>query len=276
MEAFDADAHNPLPGPTRKVLITGAAGRIGSFIAPRLSAHHDLTLGHQHDDDLTTIAGYGHLCEIDLNDIETLHHACQGIDTVVHLAALPSPQTSWPEASRVNINGTYNVYEAAMQAACRRVVFASSIHAVSGYQAGRQVRAEDPVNPGDIYGVSKCFGEALARYAADQRGLSSICIRIGAFQPLERAEDEDALPLMDAFVSRRDLAQLISRCVADEHIRFAIVHGLSNNCFNRLDISSARELLGYKPEDDFTDLNPALADLHLSERVRPHNERELQ
>ncbi len=122
-----------------------------------------------------------------------------------------------------------------------------------------QVKTTDPVNPGDLYGVSKCFGEALGRYFAEKEGLSVIALRIGAFQRRETAHAPENVGLVDAFVSRRDLNQLIGRCIDAEQLQFAIFNGLSNNRFKRLDISDARDLLGYEPEDDFAQENPKLA-----------------
>ena len=160
---------------------------------------------------------------------------------------------------------------AAKSAGCRRVIYASSIHAVSGYPPDVQVKTSEPVNPGDLYGVSKCFGEALGRYMAEQEGLSAIALRIGAFQPDASAKKEAGINMLDAWVSQRDLNQLIERCIDDEKLKFAVFNGLSNNRFKRLDISDARELLGYAPQDDQTEVNPKLKPLHLSQRVQTHN-----
>jgi hypothetical protein len=190
---------------------------------------------------------------------------------VLHLAADPDPDAPWDSLLPNNIVGTYHLFLAAKSAGCRRVIYASSIHAVSGYPKDYQVHTSDPVNPGDLYGVTKCFGEALARYMAEKQGLSSVCVRIGAFQPLDAARTEQSLEMLDAFVSHRDLNQLLHRCIDTEEITFAIVHGLSDNRFKRLDISDTRELLGYQPVDDFTAENPKLRDLHLGERVKAHN-----
>jgi len=190
---------------------------------------------------------------------------------VLHLAANAGASTPWAEILSANIIGTYHVFAAAKSAGVQRVVFASSIHAVSGYPGDVQVKPNDPVNPGDIYGVSKAFGEALCRYMAEQEGVGAIAIRIGAFQPIESARGENSYRMMDAFVSERDLNQLMHRCIDDETLQFAIFHGLSGNRFQRMDISSARELVGYAPEDDLTRENPHLKDLKLSERVVDHS-----
>ncbi len=133
------------------------------------------------------------------------------------------------------------------------------------------MKTNEPVNPGDLYGVSKCFGEAMGRYMAEQEGLSVIALRIGAFQPPESARKEDSISMLDAWVSERDLNQLIERCIDVENVKFAILHGLSNNRFKRLDISDARELVGYDPQDDLTEENPELKKLRLSETVSAHN-----
>ena len=102
---------------------------------------------------------------------------------------------------------------------------------------------------------------------AEQEGLSAICLRIGAFQPREAAAKSTASAMIDAWVSRRDLNQLIEQCIDVEELQFAIFHGLSDNRFKRLDISDARELVGYAPQDDLTEVNPQLKKLRLREKV---------
>jgi len=265
----------PKPEPRRrKVLVTGAAGKIGAYFAEHSHDRYELTQLVHSREKASKIEQYGPVKEADLADLDALKELCAGQDTVLHLAAKASPSQTWGPLLESNIVGTYNVFVAAEAAECRRVVFASSIHAISGYTLDRQVQADDPVSPGDLYGVTKCFGEAMARFMATQHTLSAICVRIGAFQPLERAREKEALPLMDAFVSHRDLNDLLNLCIDDERLQFAIVHGLSNNRFNRMNIAEAKDLLGYEPRDDFTEENPLLKELDLSEEVRPHSEKQ--
>ncbi len=264
----------PAPETSRKVLITGAGGRIGVSLAHYARQRYTLRLLVHREKSLSKVAECGEGLVGDLSDPACLRDACHQIDTVVHLAADPSPKAEWPSLLENNITGTYNVFMAALHAGCRRVILASSIHAVSGYPVGYQVHPDDPVNPGDLYGVSKCFGEALARLAAEQHGLSSIVLRIGAFQSRETARNPENVGMMDAFVSHRDLDQLICCCIDDNRLRFAVFHGLSNNRFNCMDISSAKELVGYAPDDDFTQLNRDLADLNMPHNVRPHDAQE--
>lgn len=101
----------------------------------------------------------------DVRDLEVMRWVCEGVDTVLHLAANPSPAATWEELLPTNISGTYHTFVAAKAAGCRRVVYASSIHAVAGHPRCRQVRTGDPVNPGNLYGVSKCFGRCSVAVA---------------------------------------------------------------------------------------------------------------
>ena len=258
-------------GMRRRVLVTGAAGRIGSYFARNAQEKYDLRLMVQKPGDEADINGLGEIVTGDLTDLPALKRFCQGIDTVVHMAGNPNPNATWSELLDPNVIGVYNIMTAAKAAGCRRLIFASSIHAVSGGRADVQVKTSEPVIPGDLYGVSKAFGEALGRYMAEQEGLSVIALRIGAFQPVEAAERNGSVGMMDAFVSDRDLNQLIHRCIDVVNLKYAVFHGLSNNRFNRLDISDARELVGYEPQDDLTALSPQLKDLRLSETIYAHN-----
>ncbi len=261
-EASELVASSPV---RRRVLVTGAAGNIGSYVAQNSHHKYDLRLMVQQiDDDSRAVEAFGEVVVADLADLDKLKELCAGIDTVLHLAGNPDAGQTWNSVLENNIVGTYNIMVAAKSAGCRRVVYASSIHAVSGYAPDVQVKTSEPVNPGDLYGVSKCFGEALGRYMATQEGLSVIALRIGGFQPPETARTAD-LNFMTAWVSQRDLNQLIEKSIDAEGLQFAILHGLSDNHFKRLDISDARELVGYAPQDSFERENPLLKDLPLDE-----------
>ncbi len=268
-------AFQPPVSSPRLVLVTGAAGRIGSYFAN----HHDrerftlrlLVRVEDAPESVQPLHALGEVVVGDIGDLAGLKRAFAGVHTVVHLAADPSPSATWGSLLSTNIAGTYNVFAAAKAQGVKKVIYASSIHAVSGYPTDTQVKTSEPVNPGDLYGVSKCFGEALGRYMAEQEGVDAICLRIGAFQPIEAARQPGRVAMMDAFVSNRDLHQLMEKCVLADHIRFAVFHGLSDNRFKRLDISDAKELVGYAPQDDFTRENPSLSPLNLARHAIGHN-----
>ena len=240
-----------------RILITGAAGRIGTAFRQHAGDRYDLRLGVHHPEKLAD-PGSHEVFTLELADLDSCRGACEGIDVVVHLGGSPSPRADFYEVLLdSNIKGPYNILRAAADQGCRRVVLASSVQAVVGYPLDHQVRTDDAVRPLNMYGVCKCFAEAAAHYFAAVEGLSCIAVRIGSFESrwLERYPNARNL---STFVSARDMSDLLLRCVETPDVRFAIVHGVSNNRFKFLDLSDTREMLGYCPEDDafarFTDL----------------------
>ena len=229
----------------KRVLITGAAGFIGSYIRETFDDRYTMRLA-----DIAEIENpHGHeVLKADIADLDQMQRTCEGMDTVVHLAADRSPSADFYETLlSLNIIGTYNVFQAAKDQGCERVVFASSINAMLAYPPDLSVTWDMPVNPPNVYGVTKCFGESLGRcFAYD--GLSSIAIRIGGIKrDSEPARNQGDMG--QGWISQRDLAQLIGCCIDVEGVDFAIVHGQSRHKNPRLDISHTCEILGYEPQD---------------------------
>lgn len=149
------------------------------------------------------------------------------------------------------MEGTYNVFKAASEEGCNRVIFASSAQVVEGYPVDVQVFSDMPVRPKNLYGVSKSFGEALASYFAYQENVPIIAMRIGAFDEITQVGQELTARDMSAYISPEDLCQLIEGSILTKLKEpFEIVHAVSNNRFKRLDISKTKELTGYSPKHD--------------------------
>jgi nucleoside-diphosphate-sugar epimerase len=192
--------------------------------------------------------------QLDLVELDACERACERIDTVVHLAADANPAAPF-YASLLdnNIKATYNIFRAARNQGCRRVIFASSAWVMGGYARDVQLAPDAPLRPVNLYGVSKCFGEAVAAYFAQAESISSIVVRIGAYDDGSAKNWLRAAPNvreLATYISARDLHQLLVRCIEAPDITFAIVHGLSENRFKRLDLTYTRDLLGYAPQDD--------------------------
>ena len=231
-------------GAKRRVLITGAAGRIGTGLAERLKDRYDLRLHYNRtipeqrpveDYVVANVANYDEVAA-----------AVAGMDAIVHMAGQPSVQASWESVHEANIVGVRNVYEAARQAGVRKVVFASTNHVMGMYDRDRQwpIYAAQPVRPDSLYGVSKAFGEVLGRHYYDQYGLSVICLRIGWY--LDRPKDEISRWM---WLSPRDCAQVTWRAIESE-VGFGIFYAISANGGRHWDITDTMEKLGYRPEDD--------------------------
>ncbi|CAF1500703.1 unnamed protein product, partial [Adineta ricciae] len=217
----------------RCVLVTGAAGTIGSYFSKNANKQKYKLRLMVHPSNprnaIEAITPHGDVIEAELEKLETLLKACEGVDTVLHLAAIADASAKWDSLLQNNIIGTCNIFLAAKKSGVKRVIYASSIHAVSGYAKNRQIRTSDPVNPGDLYGVSKCFGEALGCYMGEQEGLSTIAIRIGAYLPYSFLNNQSrGVSCMDSWLSEPDAIHLFERCIdAPPALKFAIVHGLS-------------------------------------------------
>ncbi len=240
----------------KRILLTGAAGGIGSAFFRAEAERYTFRLA---DRDTASIEGNvspnHEVFPLDVGDLGACLRACQGIDTVVHLAANADPDADfYASLLHNNIQGTYNIFRAAKDQGCRRVIFASSAQVVAGYPVDVQAQPQSPIRPMNMYGVSKCFGEAVASYFAHAEGLSTIAIRIGSYDvnadDLNWLRQEPCRLHLSGYVSERDMNHLLVRCIETPDVPFAIVHGISDNRFKRLDITATRNLLGYAPQDD--------------------------
>lgn len=239
----------------RFVLLTGAAGRIGRSFFAVASGRYRFRLADRDTAGLGDVPGH-EVRMLDVVDPDGCRAACAGIDTVVHLAADPSPEADFTGSLlENNIRGAYNIFRAAADAGCRRVIYASSLHSVAGYPIEAAIGPDAPVRPLTMYGVSKCFGEATARYFAEAEGLSCIAVRIGAYEaPWIR--DDPTRETLSGFISARDMNKLLIRCIETPDLPFAIVHGISDNHIKRVSLAETQALLGFRPEDDgFTWVN---------------------
>ena len=179
-------------------------------------------------------------CE--LGDFDAVMKVVEGCDAIVHFGAAPV-ERPWAEILESSIKGGYNVYEAARRHGIKRIVYASSIHAV-GYER-REVGADTdtPHNPDTLYGVSKCFVEDLAKMYFNKFGIESACLRINSCfpKPIDRRH-------LATWLSFADLVHLVERCLVSERIGHTVVYGISDN--KELFFSNHKVAhLGYRPKD---------------------------
>ena len=238
------------PRPIQRVLVTGGCGRIGSdFIKSNAGRYTFRVVDRIAWDQgkLGDLPGEGIVA--DLVDLEVCRRVCQDMDAVIHLAADPSPEADFASLLPNNIITPTNMFTAAKEAGCRRFIFASSLHAIEGYPPEMMVSPDMPIWPKNLYGVTKCYGEALGIYFAYHQALPTFAVRIGTYW----ARDRRATPSerdKRSYVSADDLNQVLAQCLETPGIQFAIVHANSNNRFKRLDISATIRDLGYQPQAD--------------------------
>lgn len=241
---------------SRKILVTGPAGRIGVSFVEFARDKYQVRLGIRssqmpdHLADLETV-------QLDITDLDSCKAACRGMDAVVHLAADASAGGDfYASLLERNVKGVYNILQAALEEDCQRVVLSSSIQAVSGYSLEHQVQEDSAPRPLNMYGATKAFAEATGHVYAHTHGLSTLVVRIGTFE-YNRPQFEINGRNLSTFVSARDMSALLGCCVdADPKLKFGIVHGVSNNRYKRLGLTQTRSLVGYVPQDDsFTHFN---------------------
>ena len=232
----------------KKVLVTGAAGRIGQVMRTGLRDRYDLRLMY-HRTILEAEEGE-EVVTGSIADITSMQTAVDGIDAVVHMAGDPEVSATWESVMEKNIQGVYCTYEACKNAGVKRVVFASTNHVTGFYeQEGVYTTPEMPERPDSFYGASKAFGEDLGRYYVDQFGLEVVCLRIGSFQPETAVTERGSDRILSTWLSHRDCVQLVWRSI-EADVRFGIYYGISGNTRGYWDIQNARQELGYDPEDD--------------------------
>jgi nucleoside-diphosphate-sugar epimerase len=231
------------------ILITGAAGQIGTMLRKRLAAP-DRVLRLLDVAPLPVLSGETlgpgeEAVTASVTDTAAVRAACAGVDAVIHLGGIPS-ESSWDRISDVNIQGTYVVLEAARRAGVPRVIFASSNHAV-----GFAPRSEFPVPdyaypaPDTYYGVSKAAGEALAALYHRRYGLDAICVRI--LSCFERPRNPR---MLSTWLSPDDAGRLFEACLSVPSPGFRVIYGVSANTRGGwVSLDEARSI-GYEPRDD--------------------------
>ncbi|MFD7440208.1 NAD-dependent epimerase/dehydratase family protein [Streptomyces sp. NPDC059909] len=240
-----------MPAP-RIVLLTGAAGGLGTLMRGLLPAYgYELRLF-----DMTPIEGAPGAITADLADKEALREAVRGVDAIIHLAGI-SLEAPFEKILRANIEGTYNLYEAAREewsagdspAAGRgRIVFASSNHAVGFTPRPREgdplIPIDTPRRPDTYYGLSKCFGEDLAQLYWDRHGIETVSVRIGScfLEPT-------SVRMLSVWMSPGDGARLFHAALTAEGVGHTVAYGSSANTRLWWDLSTACAL-GYEPQDD--------------------------
>jgi uronate dehydrogenase len=231
--------------PFKRLLITGAAGRLGSVLRAEMRAHADI-LRLTDIADMGSVAPHEEHVRCDLANFADVMAMVEGVDTIIHAGGVPLENT-FDSILNANIVGTYNVYEAARQHGVKRVIYTSSNHAIGFYDRTETIDANVPHRPDSLYGLSKCFAEDLGRYYWDKFGIESVNIRIGSSfaEPLDRR-------MLATWLSFSDFAQIVERALHAPRVGHMIVYGMSANRETLWDNHMASSL-GYVAQDSADD-----------------------
>ena len=221
-------------------MITGAAGDVASHLRRELAGKYKLRLSDKRKIEKQKGEQF---IQADISKMAGALKITKGVDAIVHLGGY-SVEGPWEPIHKANIVGCYNIFEAARKNKVKRILFATSNHAVGFYRRDQKIDHRVYIKPDGRYGVSKVFGEALGSLYSDKYGMEVFLMRIGNVNP--KPLDRRRLSL---WFSPRDLAQMVSIGIDHPDIKFEIVYGISGNQRAWYDNSNA-ERLGYKPQDD--------------------------
>jgi uronate dehydrogenase len=227
--------------PFKRLLLTGAAGGLGRILRERIKPWAEVVRLTDLDD-LGAARPGEEIAQCDLADKAAVKALMTDVDAVLHFGGI-SVEARFEDLVQANIIGTYNLYEAVHAAGVRRVIYASSNHAVGFYRTTDRVDAGMPLRPDGMYGLSKCFGETLSRYYYDRFAIETVCLRIGFSFPAPK----DARTMV-TYLSYDDLVELIRSALFTLRVDHTIVFGSSDNPQSWWDNSKAAHL-GFRPQD---------------------------
>ena len=242
------------------VLVTGASGLIGEILNFKLTDHNLFGLDIKECDyknfEISNIS--------DSKKLKTIMSKNK-IDTVVHLAGNASVSANWDSLSIINFTGTLNVFNACKETGVKKIIFASSNHAVGLFEndnpykeiingkykdVSKNYKLISPyceVRPDSLYGVSKAFGENLGRFYYENYNIKIACLRIGSVIKDNNPRVKNSNRFFSTWCSHDDIAGLINACINSDKIEFDIFYGVSNNTWKIWDISNQEEKLSFKP-----------------------------
>ena len=226
----------------KKIVLTGAAGRLGSYLREPLSKMADELVSSDLMDEIGTLYDGERYQRADITVLSEMEALLDGADMVVHFGAI-GDERDFETLLGPNFIGAYNVWEAAHRKGLRRVVYASSIHAVGMYPKSQTIGVDVPHRPDTFYGLAKCFSEDLGRMYWEKRGLESVSLRICSCAQVTNTR------ALGTWLSYDDLIQLVERSVDTPVVEFTVVYGVSNNDRSPHDNTGAKHL-GYRPKDN--------------------------
>ncbi|MBX2882586.1 MAG: NAD(P)-dependent oxidoreductase [Granulosicoccus sp.] len=226
----------------KKIVLTGAGGRLGSYLREPLTALADSLVSTDQVEDIGKLYSGETYVAADLADLDAIIDVLTGADMVVHFGAI-ADEAPFNDILQSNIIGAYNVWEAAYRQQVKRVVYASSIHAVGMHSKMEAIGVEAAHRPDTFYGLAKCFAEDLGRMYWDKRGIEAVCLRILSCAQVT------SVRALGSWLSYNDLIQLVEKSITTPATGFAVVYGVSNNDRATVDNSGAG-FLGYKPRDN--------------------------
>jgi len=229
-----------------KIVLTGAAGRLGGLSRAPLSGMCRELVSSDLAEGLDDLAPNETYIQADLGAFDAVNAILEGAEMVVHFGSI-ADEAPWEQILHSNLLSAYNVWESAHRHGVRRIVFASSVHAVGMTPKHQTLTTDAPHRPDTFYGLAKCFTEDLASLYWDKRGLETVAMRIFSATPVPGNSRA-----LGTWLSDGDLIQLVQKSITAPTVGFTVVYGVSNNDRAGVDNSGAA-FLGFRPRDNAED-----------------------
>lgn len=234
-----------------KLVLTGARGNLGNELRPVLARMARELVSTDIREAPESLAPNETYVQADIADFTAVEPLLKGADMVIHFGAIVD-EKPFEELLGPNYIGAYNIWEAAHRHGVRRVVYASSIHAVGLCETNRGIDTDEPHRPDTFYGLAKCFAEDLGKMYWEKRGIEAVCLRILSCTP-----EPQNVRALGTWLSYRDMVQLVVRSIEIPVTGFTVAYGVSGN--TRAPVSNHKVgFLGYKPRDNAEDWAEAL------------------
>ena len=245
-----------------KILITGGSGLIGTILNKHLKdkfelINLDIKKPEEHSEN--TIIG-------DMNSLDDVINVSKSVQTIIHLGAVINVDSDWNLVLKNNIESTRNIYESAKINKVKKVIFASSNHAVGLFENDspykqivsgeyndldpkeiKKINKEVPIRPDSYYGISKAYGEAIGRFYYETFNIKSVNLRIGTV--LRTDDPSKSIRHFATWLSHRDISQLVEKSII-HNVEFEIFYGVSNNKWRFWDIEDTQKKIFYDPIDN--------------------------
>lgn len=231
-----------MPKRLKKIVLTGAAGRLASYLREPLTQLCETLVATDIEPSIGQLYAGETYYQADLTSLEQMVQVTQGADMIVHFGAI-GDEAPFETLLGPNIVGAYHVWEAAYRNGIRRVVYASSVHAVGMHSRTEGIDLDARHKPDTFYGLAKCFAEDLASLYWDKRGIESVCMRIFSCAQVNNVR------ALGTWLSYDDLIHLVEQAITTPVTKFTVIYGLSNN--DRCPVNNSKaDYLGFRPKDN--------------------------
>ena len=200
----------------KRIVLTGAGGRLGGYLRGSLAGLAETLVSTDLHEGIGELLPNEVYARADLASLEDILAVTKDADMIIHFGAV-ADEAPFDEILGPNIVGAYNVWEAAFRHGVRRVVYASSIHAVGMHDKGAFLGIDAPHRPDTFYGLAKCFAEDLARLYWDKRGVEAVCLRILSCAQVTNPR------AVGSWLSEGDLVHLVERAISTPVTGFSVI-----------------------------------------------------